>query len=401
MQSASYRKSIFIFPLFVLFAATFSYAQDIPEIPYFSYGKGLGIASPDSMYLLNIRFRIQNRAAFFSESGSDLSLDEVEARVRRLRLRFDGFVYSKRLMYVIQLSFTRGDMDFDALGFPNVVRDAMILYAVNDRLTLGLGQTKLPGNRQRVNSSGDLQFPDRSIVNAIFNIDRDFGVQAFYNQPVGSMLYIIRTAITTGEGRNFTSTDRGLAYTGRFEWLPFGAFTNNGDYFEGDLEREPSPKVSLGYTFSFNNNAVRTAGQLGTFLFEPRDISTHMMDFLLKYQGYSLSAEWVRRNSPDPVTTNNAGAFQYVYAGEGYNVQTSYLFPNNYELAARYSIVQPFSDIYAFENQTEQLSIGATKYLKGHRVKLQSDLTYQWQQNELGNLTRDQWIWRFQVELGI
>src|SRR5690554_736734 len=76
------------------------------EVPYFSFGKGVGIISPDSMYLLNIRFRMQNRVGFTTESMSDLSLSEVEARIRRLRLRFDGFMLTERLTYVIQLSFT-------------------------------------------------------------------------------------------------------------------------------------------------------------------------------------------------------------------------------------------------------------------------------------------------------
>jgi hypothetical protein len=38
------------------------------------------------------------------------------------------------------------------------------------------GQTKLPGNNQRVVSSGSLEFTDRTINNSRFNIDRDFGL---------------------------------------------------------------------------------------------------------------------------------------------------------------------------------------------------------------------------------
>jgi hypothetical protein len=40
----------------------------------------------------------------------------------------------------------------------------------------GFGQTKLPGNNQRVVSSGSLEFTDRTINNSRFNIDRDFGL---------------------------------------------------------------------------------------------------------------------------------------------------------------------------------------------------------------------------------
>ncbi len=145
-------------------------------------------------------------------------------RVRRLRFKFEGFVYNPKLTYYIQLAFSRGDMDFNAAegsvinNSPNVIRDAVIYYNPTKNLRLGFGQTKLPGNRQRVISSGDQQFADRSIVNATFNIDRDFGFFANYS----GHFYNLRGAITSGEGRNSTASNAGLAYTGRVELLPLG-----------------------------------------------------------------------------------------------------------------------------------------------------------------------------------
>src|SRR5688572_16315943 len=115
--------------------------QQVSPVPYFTFGKGLGIISPDSLYMLNIRFRMQNRAAFTTESAEDLRIDQVEARIRRLRLRFDGFIYTPKLNYVIQLAFTRADMDFDDTGFPNIIRDAMVVYSFNKKFSIGLGQT--------------------------------------------------------------------------------------------------------------------------------------------------------------------------------------------------------------------------------------------------------------------
>ncbi|MBA4055056.1 MAG: porin [Marivirga sp.] len=351
--------------------------NQISPSPYFSYGKGLGITSPDSLFMLNIRFRMQNRLAFTSESESDLDIDQVEARVRRLRLRFDGFIYTPKLNYVIQLAFTRADMDYDETGFPNVVRDAMVLYAVNDHFSVGLGQTKLPGNRQRVNSSGDLQLADRSIVNSTFNIDRDFGLQLYYNNTIKEMAYVLRAAISSGDGRNITSSDRGLAYTGRVEFLPFGKFTNSGDYFEGDLAREPVPKLSFGLTYSSNQNAIRTGGQLGRFLYESRDIGTGMVDFLFKHNGWSFAAEYLNRKATDPVTVNTDGDMRFVFVGHGQNFQGGYLFRNNFEVVGRYSKIKPDSEIQELEEMTQQYTMGVTKYIRGHRLKIQSDLTYE------------------------
>lgn len=377
--------------------------ERISPSPYFSFGKGVGITSPDSLFLLNIRFRLQNRAAFTTKGADDLTIDRVEARIRRLRLRFDGFIYTPKLYYLIQLAFTRSDMDFDDTGFPNVIRDAMIIYNVNEHFAVGLGQTKLPGNRQRVNSSGDLQLADRSLVNSIFNVDRDFGAQVYYNNHLGGLYYVFRGAVSSGEGRNFNSSDNGLAYTGRVELLPFGKFTNGGDYFEGDLAREPKPRLSVGATLSSNKKAIRTGGQLGKFLFEARDMDTRMLDLLYKHKGFAFAGEWLSRRSDDPITENTAGEKRYIYTGWGENYQASYLWKSNYEVVGRFTHVRPGSQIRSLERSVEQYTIGMNRYIRGHRLKLQGDLTFEknyWLVPTTGaNL--DRWQIRFQIEAGI
>jgi hypothetical protein len=404
-----------LFAAIVTALVTPSLAQLGSQVPYFTYGKGLGIMAPDSLFLLNIRFRMQNRVGMETLSASDWNPDVIEARVRRLRLRFDGYVYSPKLTYVIQLSFSRGDIDFEDSGFPNIIRDAMVIYNFNKHFALGIGQTKLPGNRQRVNSSGDLQLPDRSIVNTEFNIDRDFGIQLYYRNDIKGFNYVLRGAVSSGDGRNFnnagtsstTSSDiavNGLCFTGRIELLPFGEFTNNGDYFEGDLAREPKPKVSFGGGFSNNENAKRSGGQLGKYLFESRDIETTMFDLLYKHNGWAFAGEFLRRYTRDPITVNpvNVTEEQHVYAGHGQNYQGSYLFRNNYEIVTRYSAVVPDYNIQQIEPKLEQYTLGATKYLRGHRVKLQTEFTYAkdtWLRGVAED--RDYFIMRFQVELGI
>jgi hypothetical protein len=374
------------------------------HVPYFTWGKGIGITSPDSAFNLNIRFRMQNRFGFNTVSGTDLTVNEVEARVRRLRLRFDGYLYNAKLAYVLQLSFSRGDIDFEDTGFPNLIRDAMLIYNFNEHFALGIGQTKLPGNRQRVVSSGDLQLPDRSIVNSIFNVDRDFGIQSYYRNQISGFHFVLRGSVSSGDGRNFNTAQRGLAYTGRVELLPLGQFQNSGDYFEGDLSREPKPKISVGLTWSNNENAIRTGGQLGQFLFESRDIETFMADFLLKYRGFAFSSEFLNRMVTNPITTDpdDDTNVRYVYDGHGENYQASYLFRKDYEYVNRYSRVRPGPSIRTLEPQVQQFTLGLNKYLRGHRVKLQTEFTYElrsWMNNTAPDM--DSWLWRFQIEAGI
>src|SRR5690554_2771639 len=63
----------------------------IEALPYYSFGKGVGFTSPDSLFQFNIRFRMQNRATFEFNNNQT---QEISAQIRRLRLRFDGYVGS-------------------------------------------------------------------------------------------------------------------------------------------------------------------------------------------------------------------------------------------------------------------------------------------------------------------
>jgi phosphate-selective porin OprO/OprP len=374
------------------------------DLPYFTYGSGLGIVSPDSIFKLNFRFRMQNRIGMEIDDGE---VGSTQARVRRLRLRLDGFVYSPKLRYTVQLGFATEDIETPLLESPpNLILDAMVTYVVDDHWTLGFGQTKLPGNRERVTSSGDLQLADRSAANAIFNLDRDFGLQAvFVDVLSGKALYIFKGAVSTGEGRNWiASPGMHLCYTIRGELLPFGAFANRGDYYQGDLAREQSPKLSVGVVYSFNNKALRSAGQRGALLYDPRDITTYMADALVKYDGWAFLAEFMRRATSDPVTRDPGAPddVALVFAGHGLTLQGSYLFPGEYELVARYSRISPDQEIADYVGgHQDYWTAGLTKYLRGHRLKLQLDATYvnELRIGELGSANI--WNFRGQIELGI
>lgn len=129
-----------------------------------------------------------------------------------------------------------------------------------------------------------------------------------------------------------------------------------------------------------------------------------MADFLVKYNGWALSVEYLRRTSPNPITENTDGEVAYIYSGHGMNFQGSYLFKNNYEIAARFSEVRPDEVIQSYTPQRRDYTIGATKYLRGHRVKFQLDWTYQesdWLGVETTEPNSDAWQIRFQVEAGI
>jgi hypothetical protein len=286
---------------------------------------------------------------------------------------------------------------------PNIVRDAIVFYKPNKNLNLIFGQTKLPGNRQRVVSSGEQQFADRSIVNATFTPDRDFGTQIHYSNSLGKFAYVLKGAISTGEGRNSSSSDAGLAYTSRIELMPFGKFTNKGDYFEGDLEREEKPKLSLAAGYHYNEKAVRTGGTLGKDLYSGRDLGTFIADMLFKYRGVALSSEFISRETSDPITiSKDKKSTRYVYVGNGFMSQLSYCFKNKLEIATRYAIITPEKAIQALDLQKEEIGMGVSKYLNKHRIKVQGNVFYLRDKDLINSAYKsEKWYAVFQVELGI
>lgn len=359
--------------------------------------------SKDSLFLLNLRFRMQNRFGMQTFGGDDLGIDVIDARVRRLRLRFDGYVLNERLQYYIQLSFSRADQELDQALVAQTVRDAILYYRFNPRFYIGMGQAKLPGNRQRVVSSGNLQFAERSLVNNELTIDRDFGFFAYWSSNTALGAVKIKTALTSGEGRGALPGNNGLAYTGRLEWLPLGDFLGGGDYSEGDLAREAKPKLSLAAGINQNYRAQRIGGQLGMELYEARNITTYMADAVLKYQGWALSSEWIKRHVDNPFTYNaDSSSVRMVFKGTGVNNQLSYYWPSGHELALRYSYLQPSETIAAARRQTEELWLGWNRYLNGHRIKTQVFVRYRWLDGQMNTAhPGNHWATMLQVEFGI
>lgn len=373
---------------------------------------GVIFQSQDSSSRIMMRFRMQNWAIyttkpFADDEDVDLSAGSLDLAVRRLRLRFGGSLVDPRLTFNLQLSFSRSDLDWTDTQFPNVVRDAMVFWNFTPELQLGFGQTKLPGNRQRVVSSADLEIADRSIVNGAFNLDRDFGFQGFWRPINGDVVVNVRAALSSGDGRNQAPiSGGGVAYTGRVEVLPFGAFTGGGDYFEGDLLREPTPKVSVGISAHHNDRQTRARGTLGKALFQQRSSDVLYADVLLKYSGFSLYGEYAQRTSSDPVTYKDTSRKEAsaIFVGTGYMVQATYIFPSMWNIGARYAVVDAGDQLQGLSEFKKDVNIAGVVgyYFNRHRVKTNVELGM----NKAtlynsGNANFTSLYARFNVEFGI
>lgn len=83
-------------------------------------------------------------------------------------------------------------------------------------------------------------------------------------------------------------------------------------------------------------------------------------------------------------------------------LQSGYLFKNNFEIAARFARIAPQSEIQEFEDIRDNYALCFSKYLKGHRLKLQTDVTYETFTDALSKSINGRNIqWRFQIEMGL
>ena len=384
------------------------YADELEKIrmhmPDLEVGNGISFQPKNKSYKLTMRIRMQNLVDI--DFNEKFEAQDIDARVKRLRLRFDGYIYTPKLTYLVQLGFSPYDMKTLPNGNNNIVRDAMIYYVPNSTWNIGFGQTKIRANRARINSSSALQFVDRSIVNSEFNLDRDFGIFGEYNQHLfGSLDLAAKASITTGEGRNWgNNKGSGLAYTGRIELFPLGRFTGKGDAMEGDYEREQTPKILLAGAYSYNDRALRAQGSNGDKLLfdQTRNLSSYFVDFIFKYQGFAFYTDFMGRiSSSSPLIKSGENVEQYVLTGMGLNVQASYLFRSNWEIALRNSTIMPDKEVQPYANYRShnQSTFGVTKYLIDHRLKVQADLSYNYK-NEFVDSDYNRWQLRFQIELG-
>ena len=367
------------------------YAQNNQPIAKVSFGKGISILAPDSSMYLKAGFRFQT----LFESKGDLESDSEWSNsflVRRARLKFDGWVHNPNIQYKVELALSNRDLssgaDFSQTSkAPKIILDAVVKWKVHKYLEIWAGQTKLPGNRERVVSSQKLQLVDRSTVNSIFNIDRDQGVHLRSKFKMGKAVVKPIAAISMGEGRNITTKNiGGFNYTGRLEYLPFGEFKSKGDYFGADLKREDTPKLAIGATYNINKGASRQT-QTGVFLVDDEgnyfenDIQTVFVDAMFKYRGFSVLAEYADKRCVLDDNVDHEEVMEKMidangntyYTGSGVSVQAGYLFKKNWEVAGRYTTVTPDWD-RSFRGQKEY-TLGLSKYVVGHNLKVQSDIT--------------------------
>jgi phosphate-selective porin OprO/OprP len=362
-------------------------------------GKGIiNHTSHDNLWSIQMNARMQLLSQF--ETSSQFKTFESSALLRRARFRLKGFLYSPKIRYKLELGFSNHDMRGGSSAnhqTPLIIYDALVIWEFAKNFEFWFGQAKLPGNIERVISSGSLQFVDRSALNSEFNIDREFGLWLRHQSNLtDTFLMREKIAISQGEGRNVTiQNSGGYQLTSRLEFLPFGKFKENGAFFGSDLQREKKLKALIGVGFSLNDGATKERGSQGDYFLNldpvqdqhalemlKTDATTFFVDATLKYQGFSFLGEYAQREATDKTL---------IRTGSGLNLSAGYMPNHKWEVSTRMASIS--LDEYQTDNRKEY-TLGFSRYFVGHRFKVQSDFSYMDFSHQ-----KDQLVFRVQVEM--
>ena len=305
---------------------------------------------------INVGFQLSTVHRSFNNS-TYLNLD-------RARLQFRGQAFDPRLSYFFQVALENSQRTLSDLDANKALLDGWLMYKLTSWLNVKAGLFLLPAARQDQTPIFFIQFTDRSLSSRTFTFGRDYGIELIGEFNIGPFIFHPILAVDAGEGRSVAPSikNEGSQYVMRLEMLTGGKFKNGRGISEGDLDREGHPKGSIGVSFVYNDDAIRTRGNSGPFIdFLPNvpgtsDIKSLVIDAMWKYRGASLFFEYINQDADNPLFTS----------GEAWTGQASYLFGSNWELAFRNGRV----NIEGSDFTQKETKFAITKYIHYHRFKI-------------------------------
>jgi hypothetical protein len=399
----------YLYLLLCFFSLTSLRSQNNPDFEKYQFGNGFRFNDPNGQ-----KYRITGYLQPFVETkqllGSE-DANETRFRMRRIRLRLEGEGKDPRFSYRFQGDLSGSGEELD--GTSNYLLDAFVSYEFTRKWKLSFGQrATYTDNRELFMNSNSLQLVERSRLTSAFATIREFGLFLDGTYSLGNSQYVKPyVVISNGDGGNVFSRDRGgLKIGGRLDYLPLGLFNQFGQFNQVDIIRELTPKLVLGATYSYNQGmSSRRGRESGAILYLDQanrellpDFAKFGIDFLFKYQGFSMIGEFVKTRAvvPDGITQRvrvdgststsfsidgNENMPHYVMSrmmlGEAYNLQMGYIFKKGISIDTRFTYIKPetysFLNNGTFYNRPFYYTLGMSKYFgRNYGTKIQADITY-------------------------
>jgi len=378
----------------------------------YKLGEGFTLTSQDEKFSTTITSLLQLRYTLMdlddaNNSAIKQAQDSSKFELRRIKLCFNGYAYTKDLAYRLVINFANsGNSPTAGSG---LLEETYMNYRFLDEVQVRFGQDKVQFGRQFITQSSVQQFVDSSMVTVAFVPGIDTGLM-IHGKIVGG-IFNYNIAAYGGAGQNTFRATSDNAFSARATFNPFGAVK----YSESDMEYSQNPLASIGANFFRNTingaekNNLSFAGSKGWYGIgnplqpaakkidanEAVDFNTAGVDAVFKWRGFSAQGEYFTGQADGQTSSN-------IVRAEGFYLQAGYfVIPKKLELAARYAYLDPNRDV-ANDHWIE--STGAVSwYINNHSLKLQADYTDVHRQAAIAstsgrNATDDQQV-RFQAQI--
>ena len=337
-------------------------------------GRGVSLKAEDGSFEFQARARLQLRAQA-TVDDDDENLEQrlrPELFVRRARVVFGGRVLHDTFQWQVQLGVSQNDVEQD---LPIIVRDAYVAWNAPLRLSVRVGQMKVPFDRQRLTSSSAQQFTERSRVVNELNLDRDIGLQLIHSHLLDGTL-AVQLGVFGGDGRNRPVATASMLSVARVQLSPLGAFD---DLVEGDFARGEAPRLAIAAAAAFNVNSTRDESTHGTVLDVEAgggiDYAHATVDAVFKWRGVSAMASGLVRLAVD----DGNAAVAIARSAAGGVAQVGIVVVDGLELVGRGAVTVPFVvDVnneagFAARGVEWESTVGTNFFFAGHDLKLQLD----------------------------
>ncbi len=415
----------------------------MPSTLQAGYDNGFFIRSSDDNFKIKFNGLFQMRYTYYATRSQNRYLvpgftrnDRSGIDGARVRFRLSGHAYTKDLTYLLELDMSQG------AGYDARVQYAWVNYRFCDEFQIMAGVMLAPTTRANFESTATMQFVDYPMVNSIFGAGRGTGVRfwgkllegrgAYYLDLYNSLGTPATRTITNDENIYATGHDNNPAVVFRTVWQIMGGHCMHPDdsgvwTAPCDMAIHDEPALNVGFHYAFNEDwhdgtlaipyARRTFFREGGYgVTDSQGLQIHQfgLDMGFKYMGFSCTAEyWFRtldvRNADSPpfsplflATGDSSTSVMH-----GGYVQCGYFLPipgmeRKFEVVGR---VGGFTTAHGGTESTWTYAGGLNYYIKGHNVKLQTDITKMAENfisssgYSLANVNDDSLVWRVQLQL--
>ena len=321
-------------------------------------GDGAGVDEPSyPAWLSGVGARLQLRHTW--EDPGDVQTTAL----RRGRIWVRGLA-ADRFSYVVQTELA---------GSGVRLLDAQVSTDLVGPVQLRLGQGKVPFGRQQLNSSGALSLVDRSAVDGRFTPARRAGVQLYGSALQDRVEFALGRFEARGIGGDPGVPGRSMT-AGRVVWTPLGSYPT----VESPLQIPEGPRLALG---AAGLSTVEERGE------HRARVTRWAGEAALRTGGVQVVAEAFREEASSAAghgapMEEGGGRLEQAGAWGGY-LQAGLLSRDlTHEVVARHARIRPdgssdailAEDIFEGEVGLSETGVGYTRYLDGHRTKVQGDI---------------------------